>query len=93
MIIAVDIDNTICKEQKEWWLYDEGIPIPGNIEKINKLFEEEHTIVYYSSRFEEDREVTEKWLKRNGAKFHRLVLGKLRADLYIDNDSKRINEI
>jgi uncharacterized HAD superfamily protein len=93
MIIAIDIDNTICKEQKHWWLYEEGIPIPENIEKINKMYDEGHIIIYYSARFEEDKEVTEKWFKRNGVKYHRLVLGKLKADLYIDNDSKRLDEL
>ena len=93
MRIAVDIDKTICEEQKDWWHYSQGVPIPENIEKINKKYDEGNTIIYYSSRFEEDREVTIEWLKRHGAKYHRLELGKLRADLYVDNDSKRMDEL
>jgi len=41
----------------------------------------------------EDRKVTSEWLKQNEVPHHRLVMGKLRADMYVDNSSRRMEEI
>ena len=88
-IYAVDIDGTLCVEQKEFWNYDKAQPIPETIEKINKLFEDGHTIIIHTSRFEEDRVATTKWLHKHGVKYHRLITGKFRADIYVDSNAKR----
>ncbi len=92
MKIAVDIDNTIC-ERVHWTQLKFAKAIPSAIEKINKLYDEGNTIIYYTGRYQEDFEMTKQWLLENGAKYNSLVMGKLIADLYIDNDSKRICEL
>ena len=46
MVIYVDIDETICfyKDRREYPL---AIPNKQNINKINKLYNEGHQIIYY----------------------------------------------
>ena len=48
MIYYVDIDETICvsPESRDYSL---AVPIKENIEKINKLYEE-NTIIYWTAR-------------------------------------------
>ena len=85
----IDIDGTICddipNEEPERMatakIYD------GALETINKWYEEGHVITFFTSRVEEHREVTEKWLNDHGFKFHGMVMGKPRGGNYhwIDN--------
>jgi hypothetical protein len=56
------------------------------------LFEDGNEIVIYTSRVEEDRGITEKWLQKNGVNYHRIVFGKLPEDIYIDSNSMKIKE-
>ena len=91
MLIMVDIDDTIC-------YYEEGIekgnyalanPYTDRIEKVNKLFDEGHTIIYWTARgtmtginwFKITIDQLEKW----GCKYHELILGKPHADFFIDD--------
>lgn len=93
LVFAVDIDGTLCEEEKDNFLrYEKVKPIKENIEKIN-LLSKKNTIIIYTSRYIEDREDTKKWLKKHGVSYHRLVMGKFKADHYIDNDSLRVDEI
>ena len=94
MIYAVDIDGTICIEKPEQWRnYENAIPITKAIDKVNSLFGLDHRIILFTSRFGEDRMVTEKWLHKHKVRYHKLVMDKLRADVYIDNAAKRMDEI
>ena len=50
-VIYVDIDETICHRETSVDFgvthdYSKAKPIPENIEKINKLYDEGNTIVY-----------------------------------------------
>ena len=60
---------------------------PDALTIFNKWFEEGHIITFFTSRTEAHREVTEKWLKANGFKYHGLLVGKPRGGNYhwIDN--------
>ena len=75
MIIYVDIDETICEypEERE---YPAAKPIVERIEYINSLYEEGHTIVYWTARGAvtgiEWTELTTSQLKKWGAKYHEL---------------------
>ena len=94
-VIYVDIDGTICSIARP---YSDAKPIKSHIEKINKLFNEGHTIVYYTARGAASgidyTELTEKQLKEWGAKHHLLKMNhKPDYDLYICDKSKRIEEI
>lgn len=90
---AVDIDGTLCVERSEWWLYAQAKPIPESIKKINRLKQQGHTIILYTSRFEEDRAVTTRWLKKHGVQYDKIVFNKLRADHYVDNNSLRMGDL
>jgi hypothetical protein len=102
MNIYVDIDETICDYDltgpREYSL---ARPIPLNIDKINKLYDEGNEITYYTARgsvhrhrIEEYYDLTSKQLKNWGAKYHKLIVGhKPNYDLIICDKSKRIEEL
>ena len=48
MKIYVDIDNTICTQEKED--YGQAKPWLENILKVNKLYDKGHEITYYTAR-------------------------------------------
>ena len=91
MIIYVDIDHTIFNTQG--MDYENSEPIIDRIEKINKLYDEGHTIVYWTARGsgsgKDWSEVTKEQFKRYGVKHHTLKFGKPVYDLFIDD--KNIN--
>ena len=94
-VIYVDIDGTICTCAKP---YSDAKPIAHHIDKINKLFDEGHMIIYYTARGAASgidyTELTEEQLKEWGCKFHTLRMNhKPDYDLYICDKSKRIEEI
>jgi hypothetical protein len=99
MNIYVDIDETICDYEVGNELnYPEARPININIDKINKLYDEGHTITYWSARgsktgkdwFELTKNQIEEW----GCKYHYLSVGEKPAyDLLICDKSRRIEEI
>lgn len=88
MIIYVDVDETIC-ESPESRDYSKAVPIMENIEKANSLYDEGHTIVYWTARGTGSgidwREVTEEQFRLWGVKYHDLKLGKPIYDLFIDD--------
>ena len=49
MIYYIDIDETICDYEGPR-KYPLATPIKKNIEKINKLYDEGHTIIYWTAR-------------------------------------------
>tara|TARA_B100000927_G_scaffold284923_1_gene274419 strand:- start:976 stop:1290 length:315 start_codon:yes stop_codon:yes gene_type:complete len=90
MIIYVDIDETICisPEDRD---YTKAIPIKKNIKKINKMYDNGDTIVYWTARGTVSgidwTETTKKQLKEWGAKHHDVKLGKPHFDMYICDKS------
>jgi len=96
MIIYVDIDETICYYEGARH-YSDAIPIKENIDKINQLYDENNTIIYWTARGSTTginwRDVTERQFKKWGVKHHDLILGKPSYDLIICDKSKRIEEI
>ena len=92
MVIYVDIDETICKspESRD---YSQAQPMTERIEKINKLYDEGNTIVYWTARGtgsgKDWKDVTMEQFHRWGVKYHGLMMGKPMYDLFIDD--KNIN--
>jgi len=88
MIIFVDIDETIC-DTPESRDYSDSTPIRENIDKINKLYDNGHEIIYWTARGSgtglDWREVTEKQFEEWGVKHHDVRLGKPVYDLFIDD--------
>ena len=69
-VIAIDFDATAS----QW------------PEKVNALYETpENFIVIYTARSECMRRETEEQLAILGIRYHALTMGKLRADVYIDD--------
>ena len=95
-VIYVDIDETICTTPKSRD-YNDALPVTENIKKINKLYDEGNTIVYWTSRGSRKQinwyELTYKQLNEWGAKFHELRVDKPYYDLFIDDKTLRIEEI
>ena len=62
-------------------------PFPDALQVLNKWYDEGHIITFFTSRLEEHREVTEKWLQEHGFKYHGLLMNKPRGGNYhwIDN--------
>lgn len=92
MIIGVDIDGTLTNEV-EGHDYSKRTPNVKMINKVNEWHKEGHTIVLFSSRWESDRTETKKWLIRYGVKYHTMILGKPKFDLYVDDISIRPKEV
>lgn len=92
MVIYVDIDETICLSPEDRD-YSAAAPVRGNIEKINKLYDEGNTIIYWTARGTGSginwRKITEKQFSQWGVKYHELKFGKPIYDLFIDD--KNIN--
>lgn len=94
MLIAVDIDGTLCEDQHDWKNYSEAVPIPEAIWKVNSIFEKgEDEVILYTARFPEAEQVTLEWLEKYQVKYHRIIFGKFRADVYVDNCAKRMEEL
>jgi len=77
MIYMVDIDGTICNTENS--NYKLSKPLLERIEKINKLYDEGHTIKYMTARGAVSKidwkEFTEQQLKEWGCKYHELDVG------------------
>lgn len=90
--IIIDIDGVVCEdipnEQPERMPTAEEIS--GSKEKINEWFEAGHIVTFFTARAEEHREVTEKWLKSHGFKFHKIIFGKPRGGNYHYIDDRDI---
>lgn len=85
----IDIDGTVCDDipNEEPERMATAALYPDALETLNKWFNEGHQITFFTSRTEDHREVTEKWLKENGFNYHGLLMGKPRGGNYhwIDN--------
>ena len=85
----IDIDGTICDDipNEEPERMATANVYPDALITLNKWYDEGHIICFFTSRIEEHREVTEKWLNKHGFKFHGMVMGKPRGGNYhwIDN--------
>ena len=88
MIIYVDIDETICNTPEDR-NYAKSIPIVENIEKINKLYDEGNTIIYWTARGSGSGlnwyDLTESQLKKWGVHYNKLIFGKPSYDVFIDD--------
>jgi uncharacterized HAD superfamily protein len=92
----IDIDGTICddipNEEPERMLTAEVYP--DALETLNKWFDEGHIITFFTSRTEDHRDYTERWLAQHGFKYHGLLMGKPRGGNYhwIDNHMVRATQ-
>jgi histidinol phosphatase-like enzyme len=101
-VIYVDIDETICHREcsSDFEVvhdYTKAKPIRENIEKMNKLYDEGNTIVYWTARGSRKQidwtELTKNQLNEWGVKYHELKVDKPFYDLFIEDKSLRIEEV
>lgn len=91
MIYMIDIDQTICLtpfvDGKH--RYDLSTPFKHRIEAINCLYDQGHTIKYWTARGSGSgidwTELTTQQLNEWGCKFHEVRLGKPSYDIWIDD--------
>lgn len=95
-IIYVDIDETICITPHSR-NYSEAKPIYENINKINKLYEEGNTIVYWTARGSRKQidwyVLTKHQLDSWGVKYNELRVDKPYYDLFIDDKTIPIEKL
>ena len=95
MIIYVDIDGTIC--ETEGSDYVNAKPREIQISKINGMYDEGNTIIYWTARGTVTQidwlDLTKNQLDDWGCKYHDVRVGKPQYDLWIDDKSMRIEEV
>lgn len=95
MIIYVDIDGTICRTKDSD--YKSAEPRQNQIDKINKLYDDGNTIIYWTARGTVTQidwlNLVKNQLTSWGCKYHDFRTGKPQYDLWIDDKSKRIEEL
>ena len=81
----VDIDGTICTNTDG--KYEEAVPFPSNIKKVNDLYDAGNEIIYWTARGSvtgiDWTELTTKQLKEWGVKHTELRMWKPHYDLFI----------
>ncbi len=92
MKIFLDIDNTICNTDQSLpapQKYECAEPIRERIARANTLYDQGHTIVYWTARGGSSgldmRPLTEQQLAEWGCKYHELRLDKPSFDLFVDD--------
>lgn len=94
MIIYIDIDDTICRLETPMD-YKSASPIPKAVKKVNALYDEGHTIIFWTARGTvsgiDHTQLTKQQLNQWGVRFHQLKMGKPAYDLFIDD--KNINSL
>lgn len=87
MIYMVDIDDTICLTNNSE--YENAIPLFHRIKKINELYQNNNTIIYFTARGSKSKkdwkQFTEKQLDDWGCLRHLLITGKPHYDVWIDD--------
>ena len=82
-----DLDGTLCSNTEG--AYELANPIDERIQEVNRLYEQGDEITIFTARGSETgidwQKLTEEQLANWGLKYHRLILGKPFAHIYIDD--------
>lgn len=101
MRICIDLDGVICELKKPNQSYSDLNPIPGAIEKINKLKENGHYIIIHTARhmktcdgnvskiLKRVGKITLDWLEKYNIQYDEINFGKPWAEIYIDDNAFR----
>ncbi len=91
-LIAVDLDNTLCKG--EFWGETEPEPIPEMIERVTTWYRQGGHIIIYTARDPKYFVQTNAWLVKYGVPFHGIAMQKkIGADLYLDDKALNVEDI
>jgi hypothetical protein len=88
----IDIDGVICENvlNEEPDKMAVAREMPGARKTINGWFDQGHFICFLTARTDEHKAITEKWLRRHGFKYHRILYNKPRGGNYHYVDDKTI---
>ena len=87
-IIAVDIDGTICTEERTFER-SLAIPLEGAVEAVSLLKRNKNTVILWTARGWEQYKVTIKWLSDHGFEYDQLIMGKPIVDFFIDDRARQ----
>lgn len=91
-VYCFDIDGTLTIET-DGIDYENRTPNLPMINWVNNLYAEGYTIILHSARHTEDDGITKEWLTKNGVKYHSCILGKPKADFYVDDRSMVVGSL
>jgi len=95
MIYCFDLDGTLCNNLPEGD-YESRTPYMDVIDKVNRLYDEGHTIKIFTGRGSRSgidwRELTQSQLKFWGVKYHELIMGKPEAHVFVDDKAVNIRD-
>jgi len=92
--IGVDIDGTLTKEVEGWSenVYRNRTPRLKVISRLRRLHKAGHSIILFTSRYPEDKEITEAWLTKWKVPYHLVIFGKPRFDYLIGDEVENVRE-
>jgi rfaE bifunctional protein nucleotidyltransferase chain/domain len=94
MRYAFDIDNTLVKTNGSD--YENSVPIQHRIDRVNRLFDEGHTIYLFTARGMSSGmdlyEFTVNQMREFGVKHHQLIMGKPNVDVFVDDKAISVND-
>ena len=88
MIIAVDIDNTLCEpvfSSKDNQSCLKVKSYPNIVQLVKDLKSKGHTIILFTHRHSCTYKATKQWLKDNNIPYDKLIMNKIKYDLLIDD--------
>jgi carbamoyl-phosphate synthase large subunit len=95
LIYCFDVDGTICTLTEDFG-YEYAQPIDEMVDKVNRLYDEGHTIKIHTARGQTSgidwEAFTIEQLKEWGVKFHEFYYGKPSADFYIDDKGINVKD-
>lgn len=89
-IYAIDIDGVVA-DGKFW--AEECTPRELELEAVNDLYKKGNIIIYHTARHPKYYQMTYAWLVKHEAYFHALEMGKLTADVYIDDRNMSVADL
>ena len=81
---CIDIDGVLTIET-EGHDYEKRTPNVENINRVKSMYRSGHTVLLFTSRYPEDKEVTEEWLDKYAVPYNTLLFGKPYYDYIIDD--------
>ena len=94
--ILVDIDGTVSEDinNEDWEKFENAYVLDGAVEGVNSLYEKGHIITFFTARKEEHREITKRWLDKNGFKYSgNLLMNKPRGGSYVWIDNLKVEGV
>lgn len=95
MRYCFDIDGTICTNTNGQ--YDKAVPFPDMLERVNRLYDLGHTIIFMTARGSVSKidytDITKKQLAEWGFKYHELIMNKKpHAHYFIDDRGHNVKD-